>query len=204
MIIVLLFFVCDHAALHAQVQELEQLSLDIEKLTQFKQILSDMKAGYEILTKGYGAIRDLSEGNFNLHQAFLDGLLAVSPTVKNYARIAEIVQMELDLVSAYKNAFGQFQASGQFREDELSYISGVYSRLVDKSLKNIEDLTAVITAGTMRMSDAERLREIDRIYADMEDQAAFLRSFNNNTKILALQRAKETGSLQVLQQLFAR
>ena len=45
----------------AQVQELEQLTLDIEKLLQFKQILSDLKKGYQILSGGYNTIRDLSQ-----------------------------------------------------------------------------------------------------------------------------------------------
>jgi hypothetical protein len=41
------------------------------------------------------------------------------------------------------------------------------------------------------MSDDERLQEIDRIFAEMEDKLLFLRSFNNNTSVLALQRTKE-------------
>ena len=51
-----------------QAQELEELALDIEKLAQFKQILSDMKKGYTILSGGYNTIKNLSQGNFNLHK----------------------------------------------------------------------------------------------------------------------------------------
>ncbi len=47
--------------------EIEQLLLNVEKLAQFKQILKDMQDGYEILVQGYGVIKNLSEGNFNLH-----------------------------------------------------------------------------------------------------------------------------------------
>ena len=36
--------------------------------------LKDMKEGYEIVSKGYSTIRDISKGSFNLHEAFLDGL----------------------------------------------------------------------------------------------------------------------------------
>ncbi len=35
----------------AQSNEVTQLLLNVEKLTQFKQILSDMKKGYQILSK---------------------------------------------------------------------------------------------------------------------------------------------------------
>ena len=34
---------------------MQQLLLDIEKLTQMKSILSDMKTGYQIYQQGYGS-----------------------------------------------------------------------------------------------------------------------------------------------------
>src|SRR5258705_9709897 len=97
-----------------QAQEIAQLLLDIEKLAQFKQILSDMKKGYEILSGGYNAIKNISEGNFNLHQTFLDGLLKVSPAVQKYERIADIIQYQLRIVKEYKTAFNQFKADKYF------------------------------------------------------------------------------------------
>src|ERR1700754_1917756 len=57
-------------------QDLQQLLMDIEKLTQFKAILSDMETGYTILTQGYGAVKDISQANFNLHSSFLNSLMA--------------------------------------------------------------------------------------------------------------------------------
>ena len=52
---------------NAQTQEAQQLLLNWEKLAQFKQMLEDMKTGYQVLYKGYSAIRDISQGNFSLH-----------------------------------------------------------------------------------------------------------------------------------------
>jgi hypothetical protein len=73
-----------------QSQEIQQLLLNWEKLTQLKTILNDMYEGYKIIDKGYTTIRDISQGNFSLHKDFLDGLLEVSPAVQRYKRIAEI------------------------------------------------------------------------------------------------------------------
>src|ERR1700737_433815 len=101
----------------------EQLVLDIEKLADLKNILSDMYKGYQILDKGYSEIKNIAQGNFNLHKVFLDGLLAVSPVVKNYSRVAEIIQMEFPLVSEYKAAYKKFRADGHFTPQELDYIS---------------------------------------------------------------------------------
>lgn len=188
----------------AQVNELAQLALNIEKLAQFKQILSDLKKGYEILTGGYNMIKDISEGNFNLHKTFLDGLMEVSPAVKNYQRVAGIIDYQIKLVKEYKSAFNRFKQSDLFRADEIDYLSKVYGNLFDHSLNNLDDLFTVITASDLRMSDEERLSAIDKIYEDMQDKLVFLRSFNNSTKVLALQRAKESGDVKVLEGLHTR
>lgn len=186
----------------AQADELAQLALDIEKLNQFKQILSDMKAGYQILEGGYNTVKNISQGNFSLHKAFLDGLLEVSPTVRNYYRVAVIINGQVTLVKEYKNAYGRFKQDGHFSADELAYLGQVYDNLFKESLRNLDELLTVITAGKARMSDDERLQAIDRIYADMEDKLMFLRNFNNNTTILAVQKAKEKNDVQAVQQLY--
>lgn len=175
----------------AQSEEVQQLILNIEKLAQFKQILADMKKGYTILNGGYNTIKNLSEGNFNLHQTFLDGLMQVSPTVKKYKKVAEIIRLQSTLIKEYKSAFGHFKGEKLLRPDEIDYLAGVYGGLVNKSLQQIDDLTMVLTAGKLRMSDDERITAIDRIYEDMQDKVNFLRSFNGQTSVLVLQRAKE-------------
>jgi len=186
----------------AQKDEIEQLLLNVEKLTQFKQILAGMKKGYEILEGGYGTIRNISEGNFNLHKVFLDGLLEVSPVVRNYRRIADISKYQITLVKEYRQAFDRFRKDNNFNSDELAYLSRVYDNLFKESLRNLNELLVVITAGEARMSDDERLQVIDRIYADMQDKLMFLRHFNNNTNILALQRAKERNDSTAMKKIY--
>lgn len=184
-----------------QAQELQQLALNIEKLAQFRQILADMKKGYEILTNGYNAIKNISQGNFQLHKVFLDGLMQVSPAVRQYRRIADIINYQVLLVKEYKQAYRQFDGAGTFSPQELVYISGVYGRLFDASVQNLEDLLTVVTANRLRMSDEERLTEIDKIFTSMDDKLVFLRDFNNSTSILSLQRRKEKIEIQRLQQI---
>lgn len=186
---------------NAQEFEIAQLLLNIEKLVQFKNILQDMKDGYEILTTGYNSVKDLSEGNFSLHKVFLDGLLEVSPTVKKYKRIAQIVEMQIELTRTYKVALKRFRLSELFSATEMDYLEGVYGRLFNSSLRNLEDLTMVITAGTMRMSDDERLTAIDEIYADMSDKLVFLRSFNEENSVLLFQKVNAQKDVRVLKEL---
>jgi DNA repair ATPase RecN len=186
----------------AQADELQQLTLNIEKLAQFKQILSDLKKGYEIVSVGYNTIKNISQGNFNLHKDFLDGLMQISPTVKNYKRVADIIKYQIIIVKEYKRAFGRFKNDKNFNSQELEYLNRVYNNLFKQSLKNLDDLTTVVTANKLRMTDDERLKSIDDIFNEIQDKVMFLRHFNNNTTILAVQRAKERNDAATIRNIY--
>lgn len=187
---------------NAQTAEVQQLLLNYEKLRQLKNILSDMKKGYEVVSKGYTAIKNISEGNFNIHDAFIDGLSSVSPVVKNYRRVADIIRYQKSIVQEYRNAFRRFKSSGSFSVEELDYMGTVYSALFKRSLKSLDALATVITSSQLSMTDDERLKAIDRIFAETQDKLQFLRSFNRNTMILAIQRSRESGDVESSRRLF--
>ena len=183
-------------------QDMQQLLYDMEKLTQFKAILSDMKTGYTLLTQGYAEVKDISEGNFNLHSAFLNSLEAVSPAVRKYGRIADIIEDQAEIVTEYQTTWSEANASGHFTVSELVYLNTVFSQLLSQSVDNLTNLTNILTANTLRMSDAERLQAIDHIYGDTHSIIVFLRDFDNQVAILSLERAKEQNDEQMLKQLY--
>ena len=186
---------------YSQTQEAAQLLLNYEKLRQLEEILDNMYKGYKILTQGYARIKGIAEGNYKLHQVFLDALLNVSPTVRNYKRIPQIINYQRLIVREYLRAYSRFKGDGNLTAAELRYIKSVYEYLARQSLKNLEELTMIITASTLRMSDDERLASIDRIFLDVEDKLFFLRSFNNSTQLLIIQRAKERSSVEASEKL---
>lgn len=175
----------------AQTQELEQLALDIQKLMQLKKILQNMIKGVAVLTAGYNKVKQVTSGNYSLHEAFLDGLLQVSPAVRKYQRVADIIRDEGYIISEYKNAYNNFKSNPSFTVAELQYMSGVYGSLIKQTASNINELTMVMTSGQLRMSDDERLSAIDRIYDDTEKKLSFLRDFNREARQLAASRNRE-------------
>ena len=187
--------------LYAQSTEIQQLLLNVEKLAQLKKILSNMKKGYEIVSTGYNTIRDISKGNFNLHDAFLNALLQVSPTVRKYKRVADIISCQSQIVKEYRSALNRFKSTNLFNSSEITYMEDVYKNLFNKSLQNLDELSIVITAGKLRMSDDERIAAIDRIYKDISDKLIFLRSFNNEGSVLAVQRGREMVDTKLSEKL---
>jgi len=181
---------------------IEQLILDYQKLAGMKSILSQMYSSYQVLSRGYNAVRNVSQGNFSLHQVFLDGLLPVSPAVRRYPRVADIISDQVALFGEYRNAARYFSSSGRFSSDELQYISGVYNKLMDASLKNIDQLSMVMSDTKLRMSDAERLAAIDRIYLDSHSQLSYLRKFNDEAGKTLHIRLKVAAEKQTLNSLY--
>jgi hypothetical protein len=186
----------------AQSTEIQQLLLNVEKLSQLKNILTDMKKGYTIVSGGYKAVKNISQGNFSLHEVFLDGMMLVSPEIKKYRRVADIISYQKNIITEYKTAFSRFRASDNFNADEISYLGLVYKQLFDQSIDNIDELQTVITSSKLRMSDDERLQAIDRIFADTEDKLVFLRSFNKEASILNLQLQKEKEDVNATKQYY--
>ena len=86
----------------AQAAEITQLLLNVEKLSQLKQILQNMKDGYQIISGGYNLVKDISEGNFSLHRSFLDGLYMVNPELRKYQRAVDIITYQRRILAEYQ------------------------------------------------------------------------------------------------------
>lgn len=198
----MLFIVFAGNQIKAQSTEVQQLLLNVEKLSQLKNILKDMKKGYTVLSGGYNAIKNISQGNFSLHEVFLDGLMLVSPEVKKYRRVIDIVNYQKHIVSEYQIAFRQFKATNNFNTLEIDYLGRVYKQLLDLSLDNLDELVMIITSSKLRMSDEERLRAIDKIFEDTEDKLVFLRNFNAQALSLSFQRDRERVDISQSLNLF--
>lgn len=186
----------------AQSTEVQQLLLNVEKLSQLKNILEDMRKGYTVVMGGYNAIKNISQGNFSLHEFFLDGLMLVSPKVKKYRRVVDIIGYQNALVKEYKRAFDRFKRSGNFAIGELDYLGRVYKQLFDQSVDNLDELAMVITSSKLRMNDQERLAAIDRIFAATEEKLAFLRFFNEQGLLLNKQREKERSEIGAIREIY--
>ncbi|HEY4064123.1 MAG TPA: TerB family tellurite resistance protein [Puia sp.] len=182
--------------------DIEQLVLDVEKLSQLKQMLSNMYQEYTMLKNGYEQIKGLSQGTFSLHKAFLDGLLLVSPSVRTYWRVGDIISQEARLIRDYQSANGYFRGSGLFTGQELDGFSTNYTVYLQRAEKNVEELTMVMTDDGLRMSDAERLSAIDRIDRDMVRQLGLLHTFNDEVALQVAQRAQAKRDMGTVRGLY--
>ncbi len=187
--------------LNAQVQELQQLKLDIEKLAQFKIILSQMKQGYQVLQNGYNSVRDAARGNFDLHKNYLDGLLAVNPSVKQSPALKQVAAKQLSAAQLFQNAMQQYQASGQFSAAELMALRNQYNECVQRMNDGTDLLAQVLAPGALRMDDAERLQIIATVQAEVSAECSAIKTMvADHSRLMGLrtQQRKDNGSFRKL------
>jgi hypothetical protein len=126
----------------------------------------------------------------------------ISPAVASDPRIITIINSEYSIVAGYRAANARWSASGVFTPQELNYIIDTYSALLTDAMQSIEELTMVITADQLRMSDGQRMQAIGRIDEETKQQAAMLQQLDNTLSIQTEQRLAAQGDLNTLNSIY--
>src|SRR6266542_3080946 len=178
----------------------ENIKISLQRAKEYNDV--DVEKRYGIAKKGIDVIQEFKNGEFNLHEAFFNSLKTVNPTVKNAAEVTEIIALQLSIVTQFKDAIKTYKQSDQFNNDELIYINNVYANLTTYCLKDIDALMVVITNDSLQMSDDERMKQINIIYADMQDKNSFTQYFTNSANMFANQRFREQNDISVSHSLY--
>jgi hypothetical protein len=163
----------------------------LQQIAALKVYLDYAKKGYNIVTKGINTIRNIKNGDLNLHRDFFNHLQNVNPAISRYAKVADIIAFQLKIIKQAKQSLQQVKETKQFTNAELEYCKQVFDTLLDECLKTVEELILVTTSGELEMKDDERLQRIDALYADMQDKYSFACSFSEDMGLLAVQRIGE-------------
>jgi len=183
--------------LHAQTwsewfsQKKTQKKYLIEQLAALKIYAGYLKKGYEIGSSGLNFIKDASKGEFDLHDAFFSSLKRVSPVIRKNVRIAEILEMQLEI----SKACAGFRKVQNLSSANHLYIDLVCSNLLDECLKDLEELLQVVTSGRLELSDDERIGRIDGLYLRMQQKKVFVAGFSGAVRSLDRDRALEIKSI---------
>lgn len=172
-------------------QKATQKKYLLQQIAALKVYLGHAKKGYNIVTSGVNTIRNIKNGDLNLHRDFFNRLKNVNPAIRKYAKVTDIIAYQVKIVKQTKITIQQIRETKQFTEAELDYSKQVFDNLLDECMKTVEELILVTTSGKLEMKDDERLKRIDRLYADVQDKYSFACSFSEDMGLLAVQRLGE-------------
>lgn len=170
-------------------QKQTQTEYLIQQIAALQVYIGYLQKGYKIVQGGLNMIGDIKKGHFNLDKAFFDGLTSVNPKVKSYARVADIIRLNIQVVQRSGKALEEARSSYRFSGKELDYVSKVFAGVTDGCEELIEELTQLLTPGELQLSDDERIRRIDGVYGEMKDRYGFINSFCNDLSRMSIQRS---------------
>jgi hypothetical protein len=202
MLLFLLFFVSMAGSLKAQTfaewfrQKKTQKKYLLQQIAALQLYIGYAQKGYQIAKEGLTTIGSFTRWEFNLHTDYFNSLKSVNPEIKHYAKVAEIIALQVKIVQDYNHTCRQINSSNAFSSDELSYIRSVFTNLLDDCEKTLDELIAVTTDGKMKMKDDERMARVDKLYLDMQDKFTFSQSFSNDAQSLAASRLEEEIDVQ--------
>lgn len=181
-----------------------------QKKTQKKYLLSQIAAlqvytgyvrdGYNIASSGLETVRGFTNGEFNLHNAFISSLKKVSPQIRNHVKVAEIIGFQL----AIGNLFNALEKDSEalLTIPHKEYINAVNSKVIKDCSKDMEELLLVITSGKVEMTEDEHLKRLDKVYTSMRDRSAFTQYFASEVNIFIGQKKGELKSVNQIQDIY--
>ena len=183
-------------------QKKTQVKYLTEQIAALQVYAGFVENGYKIAKDGLDAIHAIKQGDFSLHSNYFSSLTNVSPAVKSYSKIADIVALQISIVQNCKRQKKSMNQSHQFSKNELLYAVRVLDNELDGCAGIIDELTVLITDRLLQMKDDERVRRIDQLYDRMKERAAFVQHFGNDNNILAVQRIKDQHDTKVSRELY--
>lgn len=190
--IILLFFL---ALMGGQAAAQSGQKVLLQQIAALKVYINYAKKGYDIARKGLKVIGEVKEGELNLHRDYFTSLGLVNPAVRDYARVAETIALELQVMDLQSDFITRISTSTLLTDDEKAYSGRVLQRLEADCLARLEELGTLVSDGSLEMSDQERLTRIDLLYNAMLDNYTFCKSFT--AELSALVHARERGQKDI-------
>lgn len=170
----------------------------LQQIVALKVYAGYLKKGYQVVDGGLSTIRDITNGEFKLHDAFISSLKRVSPIIKNDVRIAEIISLQISILKA----FGNLKGDDFLSAENLAYVGLVADAVSRECFGDLEELLLIITSGRLEMKDDERLARLDKVYGSMLDKSAFTQDFISNAALLIHQRQADQKDLNDIIRMF--
>ncbi|MBL7710485.1 MAG: conjugal transfer protein TraI [Chitinophagaceae bacterium] len=147
-------------------------------------------------------INDWVEKQRKQYQDYFQELRTLKLSLGTYHRIKDIINNQLALVRSYKAAWALFRQDKNFSAAELDYMSGVYSGILSESVKGLDQLLLLVTDLKVQMSDAGRMDMINSTASRMEQSFIDLQHFNQQNKLLSIQRSAARGEIEYVKRLY--
>lgn len=138
----------------------------------------------------------------DLFSSYYQELWSIKTAIAYYSRLSDLTQKQVALVSSYNQAWGLIKNDKHFSADELTYMGNVYSGILQESIKDLDQILAVVHANKTQMPDAKRLELVNKAADHMDSNYNDLQEFTTQNEMLSIQRAEDENEALTLKQYY--
>jgi hypothetical protein len=147
-------------------------------------------------------ISDWSQKQKDLFGEYYQELWDIKTAIAYYSRVSDLVQKQVALVNSYNQAWALIKNDKHFTVEELSYMSNVYSGILQASVSDLDQILNIVHANKTQMPDAKRMEIINKAADHMDGNYNDLQQFNTQNEMLSLQRAQDENEVITLKQYY--
>jgi hypothetical protein len=156
-----------------------------------------LQKGYDIARSGLGTIKNITNGEFDLHSLYISSLKQVNPVIRNDKRVDAIMTMQTELLKRFNELDVDVLSA-----DNRAYVASVRQTVTILCGKDLDELELVITSGKVEMKDDERLQRLEQVYQSTLDKYAFTQQFTTEVTLMIIQRSQEQNDTQQLRRYY--
>ena len=126
----------------------------------------------------------------------------VRSAITGFRKVRQVVQIQLDLVQEYSEVWDLLKGDPVFSHDESVHMEKVYALILDRSLKNLEQVQSIVRSFHLAMSDLQRIQLINETINDLYGNYRDLKAFNRQNLILRFQRLSQKEKVGKVRELY--
>jgi len=147
-------------------------------------------------------ISQWSQKQKNLFSSYYQELWDIKTVIAYYSKITELTEKQVALVNSYNQAWALLKNDKHFTVNELTYMSQVYSGILQASVNDLDQLLNIIHANKTQMPDAKRIEIINKTADHMDSNYNDMERFNTENEMLSLDRAQDENEVLTLKQYY--
>ncbi len=195
--------------LHAQTfsewfhQDKTQKKYLLAQIAALQIYIEDAEKGYNIAKSGLTTIGNITNGEFGLHTLYFNSLQTVNPKIKNYSKVKGITGTEdaADLVRK-KMVTQASSAPTKLSTEEMKELQQISNNIAGDDSKDLDELEELMTDGKLKMTDDERIKNIDLLYNAVREKYAAVQQLAASISSLAAGRQAQQKDAVILKQLY--
>jgi len=127
---------------------------------------------------------------------YYDGLKSVNHVVKDARKVRDAFLLVGEIGDIYMENYQKMLSDPNFRYQELTAISGVYTILLQDAADILLEMKDVVNANGLSMTDYERMSIIDNVYERLRKHRNLVSYFTRKTLSVSYDRAVKSSETQ--------